>query len=119
MSNPNIKDYGFKPGQSGNPGGRPKKDWTWAGLLAEAMEEELIAKDGSKAKTKQFITKRLVKMAIEGDISAQKEIMNRMDGMPQQNHDLTTNGKDLPIPILNGIYPDNSDKEADTTKEEN
>jgi hypothetical protein len=24
MSNPNIKDYGFKKGRSGNPGGMPK-----------------------------------------------------------------------------------------------
>lgn len=33
--------------------------------------------------------------------------------------DVTTNGKDLPIPILHGIYPDDSVKEADTTQEEN
>lgn len=99
MSNPNIKDYGFKKGQSGNPGGRPKKSWTWAGLLEEAMEEELTTVDGKKDTAKKFITKRLVKMAIDGDIAAQREIMNRMEGLPHQTTDITSGGKPLPTPI--------------------
>lgn len=85
MSNPNIKDYGFKPGQSGNPGGRPKRGWSWASLFEEAAEEELTTKDGKITdKAKKFIAKKIVRMAVDGDIAAIKEIINRMDGMPQQ-----------------------------------
>lgn len=75
----------FQKGQSGNPGGRPKRDWTWSGLIAQELENELTAKDGTKGKYKDFVVKRLVRMAIDGDIQAQKEIMNRMDGMPKQS----------------------------------
>jgi len=85
MSNPNIKDYGWKKGESGNPGGRPKRGWNWAKLFEEAVDEELTTKDGKMtAQAKQFIVKKLVRMAVDGDIAAIKEITNRMDGMPQQ-----------------------------------
>jgi hypothetical protein len=112
MSNPHpLPENQFKPGQSGNPGGRPKREWSWSGLLAEAMEEELIAKDGSKGKAKAFVIKRLVRMAIEGDIAAQKEIMNRMDGMPHQTQDITSGGKPLPIlGSISNVPINNSDK---------
>lgn len=108
----------FIKGVSGNPGGRPKREWTWGGLLTEAMEEMLTAKDGTKAKAKDFVIKRLVKMAIDGDIQAQKEIMNRMEGFPAQSTDITSGGK--PIPILGGITTnvstDHSNEETSTIK---
>jgi len=88
-------DTQFKPGHSGNPGGRPKRGWTWADLLEEAMEEELTTTDGKKDKAKKFITKRLVKMAIDGDLGAQKEIMDRMEGKPKQSTDITSGGDKL------------------------
>ena len=101
----------FQPGQSGNPGGRPKREWTWSSLIAEEMEKVLTAKDGTKDKTKNFVAKRLVKMAIDGDIMAQKEIMNRMDGNPTQHTDITTQGRPLPIlSNLNVISSNNSDQ---------
>lgn len=97
MANPNPT-YSFPKGVSGNPGGRPKKEWTWSGLLEEAMEEELTTVDGKTDKVKKFITKRLVKMAIDGDLSAQKEIMNRMEGMPKQSMELSGN-EESPIKV--------------------
>lgn len=88
----------FQKGQSGNPGGRPKREWTWSGLIADELENELIAKDGTKGKYKDFVVKRLVRMAIDGDIQAQKEIMNRMDGMPKQGIELSGD-EDNPIRV--------------------
>lgn len=91
MSNPNIKDFGFKKGQSGNPGGRPKRGWNWAKLFELAVEEELTTKDGTMtAQAKQFIVKKLVRMAVDGDMAAIKEITNRMDGMPTQHTTVQT-----------------------------
>lgn len=90
----NTKPIGrpWKPGESGNPNGRPKRGWTWADLVEEAASELLGTTSGEKIEAKKIIAKRLVKMAAEGDRQAIKDIMDRMDGYPQQSTDLTTQG---------------------------
>lgn len=113
-------DTQFKPGESGNPGGRPKRGWNWAKLFEQAVEEELTTKDGTiTAQAKQFIVKKLVRMAVDGDMSAVKEIMNRMDGMPKQSIDQAIS---IVQPILGGqtnVHPYNGDSQADETPQEN
>ena len=80
-----------KGDKSPNPFGRPKREWTWASLFEEAMEEEMAdASEGKKNKIKKIITKKLAKMAMSGDITAIKEITNRMDGMPTQHTTVQT-----------------------------
>ncbi len=71
----------FIKGQSGNPGGRPKKDWTWAKLLAQAGEE-IEPKSGKKFK--EVVSQKLWAACVGGNIMAIKELFNRMDGMPLQ-----------------------------------
>lgn len=73
-----------------NPNGRPRRSWTWADLYAKELETVLTTVDGKKLDAKAAVVKRLVKMAVEGDIQAVKELTNRMDGMPKQ--DVTTDG---------------------------
>ena len=75
----------FKPGQSGNPKGGPKREWTWSGLLEQAGEEIYTDKNGTKIQFKAMVTKRLWLEAAKGDMVAIKEIFNRMDGMPKQS----------------------------------
>jgi len=70
----------FKPGQSGNPKGAPKREWTWAGVVQEAVEQ--LEEDGTPIKSS--VVKALVREAKRGNILAIKELMNRMDGMPVQ-----------------------------------
>ena len=91
-SNPTAS---WKKGQSGNPKGRPKRDWTWSSVLQTAMEDS--AKDGISIKI--HVAQALVKEALTGNIQAIKELMNRMDGMPQQPTDITSGGRTLPAPI--------------------
>jgi len=79
MSNPNPPNQ-FKPGQSGNPKGAPKKSWTWAGLL-EKVAEETEEKSGKQFK--DLVSRRLWVDAVNGSLGAQKEIMNRMEGLPK------------------------------------
>lgn len=86
MANPNPVRK-FKKGQSGNPKGAPKREWTWAGVLADAVEE--MAKDGKPMKV--HIARSLLAEALKGNVLAQKELMNRMDGMPAQPHDVQGN----------------------------
>ena len=82
----------FKPGQSGNPKGRPKRKWTWAGLMEKYAEEEL---EGEKGKVKDKVVKRVFELAKRGDMTAAKELFNRMDGMPKQSTDITSKGDKL------------------------
>lgn len=77
MSNPATQ---FKPGESGNPKGAPKKEWTMKGLLEESLEEQ----DETGTPYKRIIARKLRNLAAKGDMVAIKEVNNRMDGMPVQ-----------------------------------
>lgn len=91
MSNPNPT-YKFKKGQSGNPAGRPKDEWTWSGLLKEMADKQ----DGkSKKKLKKAIAKALFDQAKTGNIKAIREFGNRIDGRAKQQVDVTSRGKSL------------------------
>ncbi len=87
----------FQPGQSGNPGGRPKRPWTFMGLYEEELENVLTTQDGQQIEAKRAVAKRLVKMAIDGDINAIKELANRLDGMPKQQLEHSGNLEGLVI----------------------
>lgn len=80
----------FKPGQSGNPKGRPKAEWTWSGVLRQAMEKAVGPKQ-----IKELVSEALMEKALTGDVQAIKEIGNRIDGMPKQSVDHTTDGEKL------------------------
>ena len=85
------------PGTILNPNGRPPRAWTMSTLIEEALEE-VEEKTGKSFKS--LVAKRLAHMAVGGDIQAIKEINDRIDGRPQQKTDITTNGKELPQPLL-------------------
>ena len=73
----------FKKGQSGNERGRPKREWTWDGLLEEAMEEQ----DETGESYKKIVVRKFRTLCAKGDMIAIKELFNRMDGMPKQTLD--------------------------------
>ena len=65
----------FKPGQSGNYSGRPKKD---RGLIA-ALEA---------AVDKTALAEKLVELAMGGDMMAVRYIYDRIEGSPTQRHEV-------------------------------
>jgi hypothetical protein len=76
----------FKPGQSGNPGGRPKKT-----PLADACRELLnkpAPDDPSGRSYAEAIAERLARKALAGDISAAREIADRAEGKARQAMEL-------------------------------
>lgn len=85
MANPNPT-YKIPKGTTPNPNGRPKKEWTMAGLIEQALEIEHTT---GKPK-KQVIAEKLAELAMRGDMQAIREINNRMDGMPMQRTDITS-----------------------------
>ncbi len=78
----------FQKGQSGNPGGRPKREWSWSEELEKAANE-LETKTGKPFR--ELVAKRLIIEAASGNVLAAKEAFNRMDGMPSQPHDVQGN----------------------------
>jgi hypothetical protein len=70
----------WKPGQSGNPGGRPKRDAITA-ALREQLESQTEDTTGSVA---DAIAAVLVKRALGGDVRAIREIADRTEGRPRQ-----------------------------------
>lgn len=82
----------FKPGQSGNPKGRPKRSWTWAGLFEE-VGNTIEPKSGILYA--QLIAKRIYRDSAKGNTHAQKILIDRMDGQAHQSTDITSNGKEL------------------------
>lgn len=79
-----LRKFRFKPGQSGNPGGRPRdtlKDFARRYLKSMNVEERIA-----------FLN------------SVDREFAWRMaEGNPHQTEDITSGGKPLPSPIYGGL----------------
>lgn len=87
-----------KKGADANPNGRPKREWTVQGLIEQAMEEE----DETGIPFKKAVYSKLVKLAVNGDVVAIKELNNRLDGMATQKTDITTDGQPIKLNIIAG-----------------
>lgn len=98
MANPNPppppKEYQFKPGQSGNPAGRPPGSLSLVSMLKEKLAE---CPEGTDKKTyAQLLIQRSMNIALlGGDVSMIRDIFNRIDGMPKGALDLTSNGNTI------------------------
>lgn len=73
----------FKPGQSGNPKGRPKKLPAIDKLLADVLGSE----DEENSEAKQIL-EALVKKAKKGDTRAAEILLDRGYGKPKQTIDI-------------------------------
>lgn len=85
----------FSKGQSGNPGGRPKKGESFSAILLEMGDMRDVA-DASNKKIarKKALANRLWQLALEGNIKAIEYIYNRVQGTPRQAME-HTGGVDL------------------------
>jgi len=80
-------------------------------LMASKLRAALIRVAEENAEP---LAKVLVDKALGGDLPAIKEMLDRGVGKAMQQVDVTTNGKDLPVPILlastsDEVSSDNSD----------
>jgi hypothetical protein len=104
------KQQSWKPGQSGNPNGRPKK---WSDIIEAELNKESLsrAKSGPGFKTiKEIITIKLLDMARHGNVRAIHELLDRNLGKPKESIELS-GGLDVGISRL-------SDEELDRRLEE-
>lgn len=72
----------FRPGESGNPGGRPKKAYSITAMLREAGEAVVDPETGLTRA--QALAATLWGMAEGGDRDIAKYIVDRMDGKPKE-----------------------------------
>lgn len=82
----------FKPGESGNPKGRPKKGETFTDALREKMSKELLAD-------------KLYALVQDGDLGAIKYAYDRVDGRPKETIEQTI--RELPEIIEVDLSEDN------------
>lgn len=93
----NLKGKGWKPGQSGNPAGRPKSD-----LCITSLVKELLEQDAGQGKTNaQLVAEAIVKLAktpdARGYVPTVKELLDRIEGKVADKHIL---GGDIPVSIV-------------------
>ena len=82
----------FKPGQSGNPKGRPKKGLALTDILRDIGN----TKQGNKTK-KQMMLEKAYELALSGDLRAIQFIVERIDGKALER--LSVNTSDAPFEV--------------------
>jgi hypothetical protein len=80
MGLPGTNDAAWKPGQSGNPGGRPKGYIPFANFL----RRELMKTDRRNKAHMEAIAEKVVALAMKGDMDAVRWIADRTDGKVSQ-----------------------------------
>jgi hypothetical protein len=79
-STEHLRPWQWKPGQSGNPKGRPKHK-TLTELCREVLERETRGKV-----TDEILAEVIVKNALTGKFPFVKELWDRLDGRPTEKH---------------------------------
>ena len=72
----------WRPGQSGNPNGRPRKAKCLTHALTEYGKRIVDAPDGHKTTLQELLVKTLWNLALSGDLAAIRYIFDRIDGKP-------------------------------------
>ena len=107
----NLKGKGWKPGESGNPNGRPPKGEAWADVANELLNSKEIditmkMADGkvkrlSLESDKSFrhaVIVGMIKEAMNGNVQAAKELADRTEGKSKERREVTN--KVEPIKIM-------------------
>ena len=74
----------WKPGQSGNPKGRPKKEKLLEPLIRELLESKRRG-DKEGRQWKMIVAEELLRQFTKGNPAAIKEVLNRIDGPVKQS----------------------------------
>lgn len=102
----------FQKGETGNPNGRPKGRKNFATLYREAIEKIANSTGMEPDAFELEIVEQALRKARNGDIAFYRDTMDRLHGRAMQKLDHTTNGKELPQPIvqINALRANNSDQ---------
>jgi hypothetical protein len=95
-----LREHQWKPGQSGNPAGRPKGK-SFVERIEEILGEVVTAKEGElQAEKAEVVARVFVKKLMEGNVQLFLAFLDRV--WPKTQHlDLTTGGE----PIEPAVVP--------------
>ena len=85
--------FAFKPGQSGNPAGRPRD--TITPHLRELVRMQNPGKD--EVTYGELVARALLVRAVSGDVQAIREVFDRLEGKPRQSVDVSVEEKQRAI----------------------
>lgn len=87
-------------GVSGNPAGRPEGSVS----IVEGIKRKLMEIEPENKKTylELFLNSYFRKAIKDKDSQMMRDMINRIDGMPKQLTDITSDGKAIPQPIYGG-----------------
>ena len=113
----------FQPGESGNPAGKPKGVPNTKTrlqrllLLTQDMTNPVTGEKEGFTVAEQMDLAQII-AARKGDTRAYNAIIDRLEGRASQSVDMTTNGKDMPTPLLYALFNNDSNDQAIEVKEE-
>jgi hypothetical protein len=98
-----IKPFEFKKGQSGNPNGRPKGSLNTKTILERflSIEKNMInplTMQKENLSIAELMALRQINNALNGELPAYKEIIDRMEGKATNQIDITTGGEKINTP---------------------
>ena len=92
------KEHQFRPGQSGNPKGRPKGAKNTAILLREILDRKIEVRTGStlrKISVREAMLTRFAESALKGDTKSAAFLLQRYD-MPESDPEHANNATTTP-----------------------
>ena len=87
----------FKPGQSGNPAGRPKGSLSLVGLMKKRLE--MLGPDQRRTIAEHLID-NIMQDALDGKDTQLKLLLNYVEGMPKQGVELSGDWQPIQITIV-------------------
>ena len=95
----------WKPGESGNPRGRPPKQESLTSLLKEELDR--ISPEDTEGRTwRELIVLATLRLACQGNRAALQEIWNRSDGKVTKEIELTDNRIEPFVAEVRLVRPD-------------
>lgn len=99
MANPNIATDSpktWKPGQSGNPAGRPPKGYSITEIMKEIVASKVMGEDGkTEIEVRKALGSVILEKALKGDMNAIKLIWEYMDGKATQKIEADLNNRNV------------------------
>lgn len=108
----------LKKGVVLNPLGRPKGSLDFKTKWERMVEKVAMQNNLTPDEIDEQLLLVGYKRAKDGDYSFYRDAMDRIHGKPMQYTDVTTNGKDLPQPILGNVLNNNSNTTNIETQQE-
>lgn len=110
-------DTRWKKGQSGNPKGRPQGSVS----IVEGIKQKLLEIEPANKKTylELFLSKLFLKAIKEGNEQLMRDMINRVDGMPNQKIDANINQVNVNIKDVGDNTEYNSTTETEVSSKPN